>query len=920
VIGTRLGAYEITGALGAGGMGEVFRATDTRLGRQVALKLLPGMFAADPERLARFEREARLLASLNHPNIAHLYGFETTSQGGGPEVHLLAMELAEGEDLAQRLKRGPVPIDEAIAIARQIAEALEEAHEKAIVHRDLKPANVMLAPDGKVKVLDFGLAKAWAGESTAGSTPDLSASPTLARQGTQAGLILGTAAYMAPEQARGKPVDKRADIWSFGVVLYEMLAGRRLFAGETVSDILAAVLKTEPDWSALPPDTPPRVRALLARCLERDPRQRLRDIGDARLSLDPRTTAWREESRPTAPSRPSRVARALPWTLVALLLGGLVWTTVRGGPSPAPGAAARSRVLALNLPPGLSIALYDVGSVNTQGGVLAVAPDGSRVAFAAGGLSTLYVRELDSAEPRALDGTAGATSPFFSPDGRWLGYFSPGKLRKVAIEGGRPIDLAMANLDRGAVWCPDGSIVYSPDATTGLWRLGPGDAPPRALTEIDVKGGERTHRWPALLPGGREVAFTVGRIDQPGHYEDARIDAVDLESGRRRPLFRGASMVRFTPGGIALLGREGQVLALPLEGSHGGRTDDARPVVRDVAGVAESGIVHFAVAADGTLVYAPRDPRASAFELAWLNPSGVAEPIAVPPGQYRLLRLSPDGRRVAMAVGPGSSRNSDIWVLDLGSLALTKLTFDGRSWEPAWSRDGKTVTYAFGETTGGDSLLRRPVDGSEDAVKVAPAHQGRRRAPVAWMPDGSLLFMEEAGADGGSNVLYVPKGGGPALPFAASAAVESNPAASPDGRWVAYTLFEGGRSSVYVQPFPPTGAKWLVAENAGVPAWSANGRELYFTVAGVMNAVTIPASGPFAAGPPRKLFAIPDVAVLNSDTSTSYVVAADGRFLVPRRTSTEPLGRHLVVHTNWFEALERILSSTGGSTPSTARP
>ncbi len=907
MIGTRVGPYEITAKLGEGGMGEVYRAADTRLRRDVAIKVLPAAFTEDKERLARFEREAQLLAQLQHPNVASVYGLE---ESGG--IRALVMELVEGPTLSDRLQSGPLAMPEIVAIARQIAEALEEAHEKGIVHRDLKPQNVKAPVDGKVKVLDFGLAKAMdADPGSASSASRLAQSPTLTFGATQLGVILGTAAYMSPEQAKGSMVDKRADIWAFGVVLWEMLAGKRLFEGDTVPETLGAVFRQEIDFSRLPAATPPALRHLVERCLERDPKLRLRDIGEARVALQPVSLAQRG-SEPAASSGPSRsllVMRAMPWALAALLAAGLAWIGLRDAGS-AVVSAGRSPVLALHLPASLSIPLDNRG-IYGQTAVLAIAPDGSRIAFLEGaiGKGPIYVREIDAEEFRPLEGTEGASSPFFSPDGHWIGYFSPGKLRKIAVAGGRPIDLAEANLDRGGAWCPDGSIVFAANATSGLLRLPPGGGPPVPLTKLEIARGERTHRWPAVLPGGREVAFTVGRTDRPGDYEGSSIDAVDLATGKRRPLLRGASMVRFTPGGLALLGRAGQVLAMPLAGAHGQTVDDAREVLHNVAGVPASGIVHFDVAADGTLVYAERSAHSEELELTWFSNSGEARAVGAEKGEYRMLRFSPDGRRLALAVGPGGGRGGDVWMYDRVRGGMSKLTFDGHSWAPIWTRDGANVTYAVSLPSGSEVIRQRPADGSRDAVTIAGFADGKARGPVAWMADGSLLYWEDDGAGGAGNILYLPPGSRDPRPFAATPAIEIQPSASPDGRYAAYVFDETGEPDVYVQPFPPTGAKWQVAAGASVPRWSADGRELYFVQGRQMMAVSVTTSGTFATGAPRKLFDFPNGVVLTSDTSTDYDVAPDGRFLAVRDSSTEPMGGHLVVVLNWFAKLKRTLAS-----------
>jgi serine/threonine-protein kinase len=737
------------------------------------------------------------------------------------------------------------------------------------------------------------------------AAPDLAHSPTLTgAHGTQLGVILGTAAYMAPEQARGGSADKRADVWAFGVLLHEMLTGRRLFEGETVSDTLAAVLRADIDLAALPPAVPPAIRTLLRRCLERNPRNRLHDVADARIAIDDVLAGRVEEASPRPPVPRPLALRALPWALAALLAAALVWAIWPrlGGDESA--IASRSPVLAIHLPPGLSMRLDEQGLLG-QVAIFAIAPDGSRIAFIEGrGGGRLFVRELDSPELRPLEGTEGASSPFFSPDGRWLAFFSPGKLRKIPVGGGTPIDLADASLDRGGVWCADGSIVFAPDATSALVRLWPGAERPVPLTRLAE--GERTHRWPALLPGGREVAFTIGLVGQPGDYEDSRIDAVDLASGRRRNLFRGASMVRFTPEGVALLGRNKEVLAMPLAGGEGRSTEEARPVLRNVAGIAASGVVYFDVAADGTLVYAERDLRGDELELGWFGPSGEVEPLDLPRGPYRSVRISPDGSRVAIAAGPGSGRGGDVWIHDLASRALTKLTFDGKSAAPLWSPDGARVAYVVILPNGDEEFHERLADGSRPATVLARFGRSRARAPVGWMHDGSLLFWEDAGAGRGGDLLYIPPGGGEPRPFATSAAIESQAMVSRDRRFAAYGVFATGRAETYVQPFPPTGAKWLIEGGGSVPLWSADGRELLFVRDQELFAVPVSTSGSFRAGVARKVLEIPRAAIFSDDTATAYDSAPDGRFLSPMSTSIDSMGDHLIVVLNWFEKLKEI--------------
>jgi len=528
--GTRLGPYEIVSPLGAGGMGEVFRARDTKLNRDVAIKVLPAAFAQDSERVARFRREAQVLASLNHPNIAAIHGLEE-SEG----VLALALELVEGDDLAERLTRGAFPVDEAIAIAKQIAEGLEAAHEKGIVHRDLKPANLKLTREGTVKILDFGLAKAYEGEPTADGA--LSQSPTMSRQMTEAGVIFGTAAYMSPEQARGTTVDKRADIWAFGVVLFEMLTGKRLFTGETVSDTLAAVLRQEIDWKTLPASTPPGLRRLLERCLDRDSKGRLRDIGEARIALEERL------GTPDA-ARASSGSRALPWFLaLALALVSALALWALWGRMPQPGPPLR-----------LSAELGADASLSTEYGPAAIlSPDGRLLAFVASqgadGRPRLHLRRLDQLDAAPLSGTEGARDPFFAPDGEWIAFFADAKLKKVSVSGGAAVTICDAEDDRGGTWAEDGTIFFTPSAQKGgLSRVASAGGTPQTLTTPDPASQERTHRWPQALPGGKSVLYTAHSV--VGNYEDASLVVHTLEGDTRKVLHRAWPLPSERPPGL----------------------------------------------------------------------------------------------------------------------------------------------------------------------------------------------------------------------------------------------------------------------------------------------------------------------------------------------------------------------------------
>ncbi len=586
--GTKLGPYEVLSPLGAGGMGEVYRAKDTKLHREVAIKVLPESLSADPERLARFEREARVLASLNHPHIASIYGMEESTS-----VKALVLELVEGQTLQDRIEAGPIPVDEALSIGKQIAEALEVAHEKGIVHRDLKPANVKIDPEGQVKVLDFGLAKALDPLAST-SSPDISHSPTMSL-GTQAGMILGTAAYMSPEQARGKAIDRRADIWAFGVVLYEMLTGQRLFAGETVSDTLAAVLRHEISFDALPPATPPSVRSLLARCLDRDPKNRLRDIGEARIALEVAGHATPQQSpaavaAPPASGRRSR-AVAIGAAAFALALGLAAGWLLRRPAALASGAGAR---WALAIPDGFSL----VGESSPN---LAISADGrlqAAVVVDSARTTHLLVRSMDEIEPRILADTEGATSPFFSPDGKWIGFFRNQTLLKIPSSGGPPIDLAATatvTAARGATWSRDGFIYFAPNVAVGLSRVSQNGGPVTAVTKLDLARDERTHRWPQALPDGSAVLFTCDTAASTEYYDDARIEAVRPSTGERKVVVEGSSQARYGSGGRLIFARGGSLFAIAFDARTLSTRGAPEIVAQGIATDVSSGAVQFAV-------------------------------------------------------------------------------------------------------------------------------------------------------------------------------------------------------------------------------------------------------------------------------------------------------------------------------------
>ena len=900
-IGARLGPYEVLAPLGAGGMGEVYRARDTSLSRDVAIKILPAEVSAHPERLARFKREAQLLAALNHPNIAAIHGFDQAD--GKP---FLVLELVEGEDLAERLKRGPIPVAEGLAIAKQIAEALEEAHEHGIVHRDLKPANIKLTRDGKVKVLDFGLAKAYSGDGGGASAPDISRSPTLAREGTELGVILGTAAYMSPEQARGKPVEKRADIWAFGVVLFEMLTGKRLFHGETTSDTLAAVLTRELDWSALPATLPGIVRTLLHDCLVRDPKQRLHDIGDARLVIE-RTGSGTTEPAAAAVAVPPAWRRALPWTLAVLGLAFGIFALSAPWRRAVPAAPVR-----LTVELGADVSL----NVTDEGPAAILSPDGSLLAFVArkkeGERPQLFLRRLDQLQAAPLPGTEGAHSPFFSPDGQSIAFFADGQLKRVAISGGATVVLADAPTARGGAWSEDGTIFFTPNflAGVGLSRVSSSGGATEILTMPDSAAGEVTHRWPQALPGGKAVLFTAHR--KIGGYDDASVVVQELPSGARKVVVKGGYHGRYLPSGHVAYMHEGTLFAIPFDLARLETAGAAVPVIEELVGAPFSAGAQFAFSNRGTLAYLPG--RITQLEsIQWLDPAGKLSPLRAVPGTYRNPRFSPDGTKLAVQVFDGKS--SDIWVYDWGRDTASRLTFDAtRGAFPVWAADGRGIAYTsmLGRQAG--NIYWQGADGTGNAQLLT---KGGFQTASSWHPSGKYLAFQEFNQQTGFDVMILPiegdaasglKGGQP-TPFLNGPSNEWQAAFSPNGRWLAYSSNESGRAEVYVRPFPGPGGRWQISTESGShPTWSRNGRELFYETLDqrLMVASYAEQGGSFHADKPRLWCEtrLPDL-----QGFWTFDLHPDGRRFAVLKEVGEPgeaKRDHVVLFLSFFDELRRL--------------
>ncbi len=900
--GTRLGIYEVTAKIGEGGMGEVYQARDTTLDRDVALKVLPEAFTTDPDRLARFQREAKVLASLNHPNIGAIYGLEAAG-----DTQALVLELIEGPTLADRIAEGPIPVDEALTIATQIAEALEAAHEQGIIHRDLKPANVKVRSDGTVKVLDFGLAKAVTPEASGMSATE---SPTMSlTAATQMGMVIGTAAYMAPEQAKGKSVDKRADIWAFGAVLFEVLTGQRLFRGETGSETLAAVMMQEPAWEKLPDDFPRNLGSLLRRCLEKDPRRRIRDIGDVRLVM--RGAFEMEAGGPPEPSsvmtrhiwqQPLPLAFAM---LVVGIIGGLSTSIFR----PSPGTAAEIMRFTIDAP--------EFVPVTAQQPDLAISPDGARVIYT--GDMGLYIRTVNELEGSLLRGTDGAAGAFISPDGEWVGFVSASggnPLQKVSVSGGPPVTIAsLPSPVRGGTWSRDDEIIVGTSGG-GLFQVSAGGGEPEALTVVDTDNGEVGHYWPSILPDGRAVVFVVATGTPVA--ANGQLAVLDLDTREVKRLDLAGLNPRYvTTGHLIYAVQDGSLFGVRFD--LVGRLIEGTPVpLLEGVSVKAVGAANFTISDAGRLVYQSGAVRGLSRSLVWVDRQGAEEPISlnVQSGQYVYPRLSPDGKFLAVVISENVDdlgSEADIWMLDLERGSRYRVTFGGNNrFFPVWGPDGEQVAFADGITVQNTLRVTR-ADGA-GRIELLLDRPGIQ-FPTTWTSDGGALGFYENHPESFRDIWVLPLEGEPVpQPLVVTPFQDRAPTFSPDGRWFAYVSDKSGRDEVYARPYPSTGPQeYAISVEGGTePVWSRDGRELFYRHEDRVMVVSIEAAEVLRASAPELLFS----GGYDLDNSAggiggvpNYDVSLDGeRFVVlksDRSIEESGSGPQVTVVLNWFEELEQ---------------
>jgi Tol biopolymer transport system component len=891
--GTRLGPYEILSLLGAGGMGEVYKARDTRLGRDVALKILPQSFTHDPDRIVRFRREAQLLAALNHPHIAQIHGLDEANG-----TQFLVLELVDGEGLDKRIARGPIPFDDALGIAAQVADALDAAHERGIIHRDLKPANIALTKSGQVKVLDFGLAKAT--EAPSATSSDLTNSPTIMSHATMTGVgvILGTAAYMSPEQAKGRAADKRSDIWAFGCVLFEMLTGKHAFeCGDSVSDAIAAVLKNDPDWKTLAADTPITIRRLLRRCLEKDRAKRLDSAADARLEIDD-VGAEPAERAPVVSSRVARLGKGAAWavgamTVVAIILVAALWVRWSEDPKPI-------RRFAIDLE----------GALMVGRSGLAISPDATHLVYAAN--QQLYVRAMDQLVPAPIKDTVGAQNAFFSPDSQWIGFWQNNRLKKVPLSAGATFELCPAPNPIGVSWSPDGMILYG--ALDGIYQVSSNGGEPKRIIAVDPQ--KEIVNSPRMLPDDKTVLFSVaslasGRLSDD-LWDSAQIVAAVVGSSERKVIAQGGRDARYLPTGHLVYVRKGALLAVPFNLKTLTARGSPIPVVdgiqQGVGGVSFGSVTgsntQLSISDTGVLVYVPVDIGALNRTLTWVDRHGREAPLRVPNRAYVYPRISPDGRRLALDI---RDQERDIWIWDFARETMTRFTFDSRADTfPVWTRDGTGIFWSrvgkgvFAQDASGSGSAERLIESGLNVISTE-----------SLSPDGTRLVFNVSTAQS-YDIRMLDLASKQVDDLLAQPGVnELNAEVSPDGRWLTYASDESGHYQVYVCPFPKvSGGKWQISESGGTrPLWSPDGKELFYLAPPdgmpAMMAVSVDTASTFHATNATRLFSGPYFTALNGRT---YDISPDGQRFLMVKAAGEPAASSfpkVVVIENWFEELQR---------------